>query len=292
MTPVRPVVISSRLGATRGIQHGPRPSNSRLPGLFPRPHLAVFAGVHGNEIASQHAAAILAQAARVVGPVGVGIRDAPDKISGTLTVFVNANPAGTIAGMRYAPQWAGGDEHDLNRAFGPDHTAQSGQPGGAPERQHAEEISTWIETYMQSGPSLVLDMHEGIPPLDSPPDPMTPLWYAADLISDSDTLIPGEVAGIKPATWTHSQLNSLTGDAATRLKVGALVQETDHTALDLRSRIELHIAGVVACAARIGLTIEVDRSQVEFMLRYLAPVQEPTPPGYLYGLTLPDPPTS
>ena len=65
----RLVSISSSLGVTRGIQRGPRPSNVRRDmQLFPRPHLVVFAGVHGNEIASQLAAAILAQAARVVGP--------------------------------------------------------------------------------------------------------------------------------------------------------------------------------------------------------------------------------
>ena len=209
---------------------------------------------------------------------------------GTLTVFPNANPAGCIAGMRYASQWAGGDDHDLNRAFGSGHDAHSGRPGGSPERQHAEEISAWIEA---AQPSLVLDMHEGITPAEDPGWVPTPLWYAVDLSPGTDDrLVPSSVAGIYPAIWHHWQRNSLTGHASGDLRVPALVQETDHEAMDLRTRIELHLAGAVACAASIGLTIEVDRSQVEFMLRTLAPIVAPSPPGYLAGLTLPDPHTS
>ena len=247
---------------------------STLPPICgPRPHVVIFAGVHGDEIASRFAAAILAQSALVVGPITRGKHVDPAQaaeISGTLTVFPNANPASCIACLRYAPTWAGGDEFDLNRSFGPFHTSGSGRPSGSPERLHALEISAWIEDHR---PSLVIDMHEGQPAART--EGLTPIWYAVDDTTptsdaDPEAFVPKHVAEVaEPSVWIHTQNNSLTGDCG-RLGFPAVCQETDNRVGTVRSRVLLHLAGAVECARLAGLELHLDPTQVDFVMSKIA----------------------
>ncbi len=219
----------SPLGTTIGIGLG---------GGTMLPHLVLFAGLHGEHLAGQLAASILAHALEV------------PKDHGRVSLFMNANPAACLVKQRFAPTWAGGETTDLDRSFNPNQRSCLSMRD-LPEHQHADQIEVWLENERtRRGISLVLTLQ------DRSQGPSI-RFECCD--HSGAEFIPKAVAGLSSETVWECRKTSLL-ECCNRHDIPALVQEAGFPSL--AGRVGLHLQGVLACCHTLAFPISLDWDSV------------------------------